>query len=152
MNNNPNTTEETASKQFVNFTLDSDVYGLDIMMVEAIERITDITSVPKTPDYVLGVTNIRGDIIPVINLRKRLDMDDRAYDDKTRIIICKFDDYRIGIVVDMVKDVFTVFEKNIQMGKDIFKDRKNDFISKVIELQGDYILVLDLEKTLDLGE
>ena len=152
MNNNPNTTEETASKQFVNFTLDSDVYGLDIMMVESIERITDITSVPKTPDYVLGVTNIRGDIIPVINLRKRLDMDDRAYDDKTRIIICKFDDYRIGIVVDMVKDVFTVFEKNIQMGKDIFKDRKNDFISKVIELQGDYILVLDLEKALDLGE
>ncbi len=122
------------------------------MMIESVERMSSITPVPKTPNYVLGVTNIRGDIIPIINLRKRLGMDDKEYDDDTRIIICNFDDYRIGLVVDLVKDVITISEENIQSSEGIFQDRKNDFISKIIELDGNYILALDLEKTLDIGE
>ncbi|MFY9176256.1 MAG: chemotaxis protein CheW [Caldicoprobacterales bacterium] len=141
-----------SDKQFISFSLGNDNYGLDVMAVESVERLSDITHVPKTPNYVLGVTNIRGDIIPVINLRKRLGMDDKEYDDDTRIIICDLDDYRIGLVVDMVKDVLIVQENNIHTGENIFKDNKNDFISKIIELDGTYILVLDLIKTLDIGE
>ncbi|NLN41709.1 MAG: purine-binding chemotaxis protein CheW [Clostridiales bacterium] len=139
-------------KQFISFTLGQENFGLDVMMIESVERMSSITPVPKTPNYVLGVTNIRGDIIPIINLRKRLGMDDKEYDDDTRIIICNFDDYRIGLVVDLVKDVITISEENIQSSEGIFQDRKNDFISKIIELDGNYILALDLEKTLDIGE
>jgi len=139
-------------KQFISFILGEENFGLDVMMVESIERMSSITPVPKTPNYVLGVTNIRGDIIPVVNLRKRLGMDDKEYDDDTRIVICNFDDYRIGLVVDLVKDVITVSEDNIQSSEDILKDRKNDFISKIIDLDDNYILALDLIKTLDIGE
>ena len=83
-------------KQFISFTLGQENFGLDVMMIESVVRMSSITPVPKTPNYVLGVTNIRGDIIPIINLRKRLGMDDKEYDDDTRIFICNFDDYRIG--------------------------------------------------------
>lgn len=139
-------------KQFISFILGEENFGLDVMMVESVERMSSITPVPKTPNYVLGVTNIRGDIIPVVNLRKRFDMDDKEYDDDTRIVICNFDGYRIGLVVDLVKDVITVSDENIQASEDILKDRKNDFISEIIDLDGNYILTLDLIKTLDLGE
>src|SRR5690554_902241 len=119
----------TSDRQYISFSLDKDNYGLDVMIIESVERMSSITPVPKAPNYVLGVTNIRGDIIPVINLRKRLGMDDRRTDDNTRIIICQFDSYRIGLVVDMAKDVFTVSQQSIHTGEDIFKDNKNDFIS-----------------------
>ena len=144
--------DESTVRQFVSFILGNETYGLDIMMAESIERIASITPVPKTPGYVSGVTNIRGEIIPIINLRKRMGMEAREYDEDTRIIISRFDEYRIGMIVDRVNDVFSVSETRVQRGKDIFKGEKNNFISGVIDLQQDYLLVLDLIKVLGLGE
>ena len=146
------TSDDSIKKQFVGFSLDNEIYGLDIMMAESIERVSNITRVPKTQDYVLGVTNIRGDIVPIINLRLRLGMEDVEYDEDTRIIILRFENYRIGMIVDRVNDVFSVSDANIQIGKDIFKDRRNELIAEVIKLQETYILVLDLMKVLDLTE
>lgn len=149
-----NVKEENSArtKQFLSFTLDQEVYGLDIMVAESIERMSEFTRVPKTPEYVLGVTNIRGDIVPVINLRQRLGMKDKEYDEDTRIIISKFEDYRIGMVVDRAKDILSVPEKNIQESRDIFKDGRDTLFSQVIKLEGQYILILDLIKILDLGD
>lgn len=152
MDNKVKDIDESAIRQFVSFNLDGETHGLDIMMVESIERISSITPVPKTPDYILGVTNIRGEIIPIVNIRRRLGMEDKEYDGETRIIISKFNSYRIGLIVDKVNDVISVSGARIKEGEDIFKDRKNDLISMIIEVGQDYLLVLDLVKVLNLGE
>ncbi len=144
--------EQSSLGQLVSFALGDEIYGLDVMLTESIERVSDITRVPKTPNYVLGITNIRGEIVPIVSLRKRLGMKDREYDDDTRIIICRWQDYRIGILVDKVYDVFTASQSVVQAGNHIFKDQSKDFISMVIEYNKDYLLVLDLLKVLNIGE
>lgn len=153
MEKSVNTKNSSKNKQFLSFTLGNEIYGLDIMVAESIERVSNITSVPKTPDFVLGVTNIRGDIIPVISLRQRLGIWDReGYHEDTRIVITRLEDYRVGMIVDRVNDILSIPETNIQASKDLLKKERNTFFSTVIKYQEDYILVLDLAKVLDIGE
>ena len=139
-----------ANKQFVSFSLGGEIYGMDILMTESIERMSGITRVPKTSPYVVGVTNIRGDIIPVVDLRKRLGLDSIDYDDDTRIIISVHEDYKVGLVVDKVNDVFSVAESDIQKRDGVFKENDNEHISHIIKLDDGYILILDLLEILEL--
>ena len=105
---------ESMSRQFVSFGLGDNVYGLDILMTESIERMSNITRVPKASKYVLGVINVRGDIIPVISLRNRLGIGEAKYSEDSRIIITSFDGFRVGVLVDRVINVFTAPERDIQ--------------------------------------
>ena len=97
------------------FKIDSQEYGIDISFVSRIiEMDMAVARVPKTPPYVEGVINLRGDIVPVISLRRRLGYDDCKYDEDTRIIILRNEDISVGLIVDAVVEVALVLPENIE--------------------------------------
>lgn len=101
-------------KQYVVFQLENESYGVDIQSVQGIERMKDITRVPKAPDCIQGVMNLRGEIIPVMSLRTKFELEHKEYDDNTRIIIIRIDDSLIGLVVDEVREVLELNSQEIE--------------------------------------
>ncbi|ONI37762.1 chemotaxis protein CheW [Candidatus Epulonipiscium fishelsonii] len=97
--------EEVVIKQYVTFEMDNQNYGIDIQSVQIIERMKSIMRVPKAPYYVRGVMNLRGEIIPVIDIRRLFSMDFQEETDNTRIIIITMEDSMVGLIVDKVKAV-----------------------------------------------
>lgn len=97
--------EEVVIRQYVTFEMDNQNYGIDIQSVQIIERMKSIMRVPKAPYYVRGVMNLRGEIIPVIDIRRLFSMDFQEETDNTRIIIITMEDSMVGLIVDKVKAV-----------------------------------------------
>lgn len=141
----------SAGRQFISFSLGDGIYGLDILMTESIERVSDITRVPKAPKYVPGIINVRGDIIPLVNLRSRLGIGEKQYSEESRIIITTFEGYRVGVTVDKVNDVFSAPDTDIQKREAVFNDGINEHVSEIVNLEGEHVLILDLTKVLDIG-
>ena len=107
------------ANQFVVFNLDNQLYGIDIQSVQIIERVKSIMRVPKTQGWVKGVMNLRGEIIPVISLRMQFEMEDKPFDDSTRIVIVKIEESMVGLIVDLVKEVVEVKEEMIEVVQNI---------------------------------
>ncbi len=100
--------------QYIVVKIGSEQYGLDISYVDNIVRMQKITRVPKAPTYYAGVINLRGEIVPVMSVRKKMDLDEDVYTNATRIIILKLEQQGlIGIIVDEVKEVITLGESDI---------------------------------------
>ncbi|MDA3732610.1 chemotaxis protein CheW [Niameybacter massiliensis] len=106
--------EYTMNKQFVVFKLEQQYYGVDIQIVQIIERMKSIMRVPKASACIKGVMNLRGEIIPVVDMRTKFGLEARAYDEDTRIIIVKIDEDMIGIIVDQVKEVIELSSEQIE--------------------------------------
>ncbi len=103
------------TRQYIITKFDSEQYGIDISYIDNIVRLQPITRVPHTQDYFLGVINLRGEIIPVMSMRKRFDLEDREDTKKTRILIIKTEgNAKIGILVDEVREVVTLSEDVIE--------------------------------------
>ncbi len=100
--------------QLVVFKLGREDYGISILQVQEIKRIMDITRVPNSPDYIKGVINLRGSVLPVIDLKKRLALPPADYTDDTRIIIVKVEEITVGLIVDGVSEVTTLSSANIE--------------------------------------
>lgn len=99
--------------QLVTFTLGNEEYGIPIAQIQEIDRLSKITKVPKAADYVEGVTNLRGEVIPVVDTRKRFELDLRPADDHTRIIIVDLGGVKTGLVVDSVREVLSLSRADI---------------------------------------
>lgn len=108
-----------STKQFIVFKLDEQSYGIDIQNVQIIEKIKPIMRVPKAPSCVKGVMNLRGEIIPVVSMRKQFDLDPIEETDHTRIIIVKIQEDMVGIIVDEVKEVIELGEEQIEAVQNI---------------------------------
>ncbi len=91
--------------QLVTFKLENEEFGVDILKVQEINKMIDITRIPNAPSFVEGVINLRGKIIPIVDLRKRLGFEGRAYDKSTRIIVVELDGMVLGFIVDSVSEV-----------------------------------------------
>lgn len=98
--------------QLVSFVVENEEFGVDILKVQEIIRTVDITRVPKSPGFVEGVINLRGKIVPVIDLRKRFGIEKKPYDNETRIVVVELPDKVVGFLVDRVKEVIRV-EKSV---------------------------------------
>ncbi len=136
----------TEKKQYVIFQIGNDEYGADINKVTIIERILNITRVPKTPPYIKGVINLRGEIIPVMELRTRLDMPEIQDDDDTRIIIVDVNKISYGIKVDSVSEVFEIDEAEVESASGIINDISMDYVSGVAKHGSNLITILNIEK------
>ncbi len=101
--------------QVVVFTAGGEEYGLEIDQVQEIVRPLPVTRVPGTPEYIEGVVNLRGNVVPVINLHKRLALDRITNSDKSRIIIVSRQDLTAGLIVDSVKDVLNIPAENVEL-------------------------------------
>ncbi len=103
------------SKQYIVVKLDNEQYGIDISFIDNIVRMQQITRVPMAQSYFAGVINLRGEIIPVMSLRRKFELEDKEYTNSTRIIIVKPEsNAKIGILVDEVREVVTLEEENIE--------------------------------------
>ena len=135
-----------SSKQFVVFKLDKEEYGVDIQTVTTIERIINVARVPKAPPYITGVINLRGEIIPVMDLRKRFNMSEMEITDDTRVIILKLDDNPLGITVDSVSEVIELKESEIENVTNFSNDLTLDYILGVGKSASRLVTLLNLEK------
>lgn len=123
-------------EQLVTFILDKVEYGLRIMDVQEINRLETITEVPKAPSFIDGVTNLRGNIIPVLNIRSLFGMKARANDDKSRIIIVDINGSKTGILVDQVNEVMRLSKNDIDKTPTIVSGEGNLFMDGICKLRG----------------
>lgn len=137
--------------QFVTFTLNNEEYAVDILSVQEINRITEITRVPNSPDYVEGVINLRGKVIPVINLRRKFNLEDRASDETSRIIIMDIGGITNGLIVDSVSEVLRVPSSVIEQAPAVSSDKGSKFIKGIAKLEDRLIILLDIDKLIDNG-
>lgn len=139
-------------KQYVVFMLSKENYGVDIQKVTTIEKMMSFARVPKTPDYVKGVINLRGEIIPVIDIRTRFGMEITEETDETRIIILKINEISLGIIVDEVDEVLNLTEESIENVANFTNDLSMDYILGVGKVDGRIVTLLNLEKLADISE
>ncbi len=132
--------------QFVTFTLNNEEYAVDILNVQEINRITEITKVPNSADYIEGVINLRGKVIPVINLRKKFAFDDKPADDTSRIIIMELEGITNGLVVDSVSEVLRVPASRIEAAPPMSSDMSSKFIEGLANLDDRLIIIIDINK------
>lgn len=133
-------------KQYVIFRIDNDEYGADINKVIIIEKLINITRVPKTPSYIKGVINLRGDIIPVMDLRTRFGLSEKEGDDDSRIIIIGINQISYGIIVDSVSEVIQLDETKIESVSGIVNNVNFDYVSGIAKNDSRLITLLNLEK------
>ncbi|MGB9840671.1 chemotaxis protein CheW [Thermovenabulum sp.] len=134
-------------KQYVVFKLGDEEYGIDILQVKTIEKVLPITRIPRAPHYVKGVINLRGEIIPVIDLKKKFDLKEEELTPEARIIIVSVADVTIGMIVDSATEVIQLPQDSIEPANSIKVGINSDFIEGVGKLEDDRLLIiLNLEK------
>ena len=142
--------EETSlTDKYLLFNLGNEEYGIDISRVTGIEELQKITRVPDMPEYMKGVINLRGRVIPVIDLRLRFGMEERAYDDRTCIIVCDVQDMTIGLIVDTVTVVSDIEERDIEPPPSFKTESgKERYISGLARIDDEVKILLNVEKIL----
>ena len=133
-------------KQFVAFKVGDQEFGADIHKVSIIEKTLNPARVPTTPDYIKGVVNLRGDIIPIMSIRIKFGLPEIEADDDTRTIIFKFNDALRGVIVDAVDEVVSLHEEDIDSVTTITNDRSLDYILGIAKYDGRLITLLNIEK------
>jgi len=134
--------------QIVIFELASELFGLQIAAVESIIKLQAITQVPHTPEFVEGVTNLRGNVLPVIDLRKRFRFEPKATDKNSRIIVVNADKGKVGMVVDAVREVLTISDSAIEPAPAITMTVDSNFITGIVKITNNLVILLNLEKVL----
>lgn len=135
-------------QQLVIFKLSNEAYGIDISKIQEIIRLQEITHIPKVSHFIEGVINLRGNVIPVIDLRKRFDFEKVERDNSTRIIVVEVGEYVVGMIVDAVLEVVRVSNENIEPPSNIISDIKSDYLTGVCKLDDKLIILLDISKVL----
>ena len=133
-------------KQYIIFRIDKDEFGADISKVTIIERYMNITRVPATPPYIKGVINLRGDIIPVMDLRARFGIQEKEPEEDTRIIIFDINKTSFGVIVDSVAEVMQMEESKVESVTEIITDNNLDYISGVTKIGSRLITIVNIEK------
>lgn len=149
-----NSTDGLLERQLVTFHLGNDEFGIDIMNVREIIRFTEVTKVPQAPDYVEGICNLRGSILPIIDGRTRFGMDRRQRDENTRVLVVDVHGRVTGIVVDRVSEVLRVSESAVEATPSVIRNVNVDYLDGVVKLDGGkrLIMALDLSRVLTVEQ
>lgn len=138
--------------QWVTFQLQDETYGIDVMVVKEVLKFQDIAPVPGAADDVLGIINIRGTVISVINTRRRFDLPDRDPDEHTRIVILEIGEHVIGIVVDSVAEVVYLRQSQIEPPPQVSREDSARFIRGVCHRDGQLLILVEFDKLLTAEE
>lgn len=138
--------------QYVVFRLSKEIYGFDIKFVTTIEKLMPITRVPKTPSFIKGVINLRGEIIPVMCLRERFGLGAVEETDETRIVIVKVGEFQVGMVVDVVEEVIQLTEDSTESVSGLSNSVSMNFILGVGKVDGKVVSLLNMEELVDISE
>ncbi len=141
-------------QQFLTFVMEGEEYGIDILNVQEIRGWGNVTPIPNAPDHVSGVINLRGAIVPVIDLRVMFSLGDVRFDENTVVIVLKVENERVnrimGIVVDAVSDVFSLAEDDKRPPPNVNQSVSQKYINGLTEVKGKMVILLDCEKLLDI--
>ncbi len=134
---------QTNQTKQVIFTLGDEEFGLDIMLVNAIEKYTDLIPIPNAPAYIRGIINLRGEVIPVFSLRRKFGLPEKEMDDNTKLIITKSNSIYLAYEVDAVKEILEIPAEEISETPAIIKSIHTSYIQCVANINGRMILLLN---------
>lgn len=134
--------------QVVAFKLGKEEYAVDVLNVQEINRLLNITRVPRVERYIEGVVNLRGNIIPVINLHTRFNIEPVGEDEDKRIIVFQFDDTKAGIIVDEVSEVLRLNKENIEDASKVYSSISTDHIKGIAKVDNRLLILLDIARIL----
>jgi purine-binding chemotaxis protein CheW len=138
--------------QIVGFRIGRETFGLPISMVREIVRVPEITSVPNAPDYIEGVINLRGRIIPVVDLRKRFREKVIETTKRNRIVVVELENRSIGLIVNSASEVLKILPSDIEAPNTLFQEGELNYITGVGKFRGRLVMLLDMSKILKRGE
>lgn len=144
--------EDTLKGKFLIFTIDKEDYGIEIKNVLEIVGMQPITAVPQLPEYIKGMINLRGKIIPVMDVRLRFKKEEIEYDDRTCIIIVQIDEVYVGLIVDRVSEVMNISEDEFAEVPEIGSNSKNKYISSIGNTKSGVKIILDCNKIISDDE
>lgn len=142
---------DTVTK-FVTFRLKDETYGINVMQVQEVLRVTEIAPVPGAAVFVLGIINLRGNVVTVIDTRTRFGLPTTEQDDASRIVIIEAEDQVIGILVDSVAEVVELRESEISPAPQTGNEENSRYIQGVVSREDDLLIVIDLNKLLNEEE
>jgi len=138
--------------QWVTFRLDNETYGINVMQVQEVLRYTEIAPVPGAPTYVLGIINLRGNVVTVIDTRERFGLTTAEITDNTRIVIIEADEQVVGILVDAVAEVVYLRQSEIETAPNVGNDESAKFIQGVCHKNDELLILVELEKMMSEEE
>jgi purine-binding chemotaxis protein CheW len=136
----------------VGFRIGRESFGVPISLVHEIVRIPDITAVPESPDFVEGVINLRGKIVPVVDLRKRFGENEIKSSKKNRILVAEVETKMVGLIVDAASEVMKIPAGEVEQPPNIFEEGELNYVTGVGKLNGRLIILVDLTRVLQKGE
>ena len=139
-------------QQVVVFDLSGETYALDILHVHEIIRIQPVTPVPGAPEYIEGLINLRGRVVPVVDLRKRFGLRTREIGDRSRIIVVQVSDDIVGVVVDAVSEVIMVSPELVEPAARVVTGLDAEYIRTIAKVEGHLVAVLNPDKILEYSD
>ncbi|MDR1309591.1 MAG: chemotaxis protein CheW [Deltaproteobacteria bacterium] len=141
--------DHSKDMKFLRFELDGEYYGLDILKIMEINGMMDITAVPQTPLFMKGLINLRGKVIPVIDLRLKFGLPEQAYTERTSIIVIEFRTVagttQMGIVVDRVSEVITINQADIDPAPEFGTRLRSEYIKGMAKTKTQVLIILDID-------
>ena len=146
----------TAAGQYLTFILAGAEYGVDILRVQEIKGWDTATEIPNTPEYIRGVINLRGTIVPIVDLRKRFHMEAVAYGNTTVVVVLKVkgaggEQRTMGFVVDAVSDVYNVTVDQINAAPDFGSSVNTEFVKGLATVEDKMVILLDIDQLVDVA-
>jgi purine-binding chemotaxis protein CheW len=138
--------------QWVTFHLENEKYGIKVMQVQEVLRMTEIAPVPGAPHYVIGIINLRGSVVTVIDTRRRFGLMDVENDDETRIVIVEANNNVVGILVDSVAEVVDLKISDIETAPNVGNDESSKYIQGVSSRENELLILVDVNKLLSEEE
>lgn len=139
--------------KIVTFTLSKELYGINIPQVKEITSCTEYTTIPDAPSFILGLLDLRGEVIVLLDLQKRFNLKSKEDTGKKHVIICQFEDHKLGILVDNVEGIISVSEEEIKNPEEIIKKKISpEFLSGVIVYDEKVLIVLNIANLFEKEE
>lgn len=133
---------------YVTFSLADEIYAIDVLQVQEVLKVTEIAPVPGVPQYILGIINLRGNVVTVIDARRRMGLEEREPDAASRIVIIDVDHQNVGILVDSVSEVVRISPDAIETAPEVGNDDSNRFIQGVTSTEDGLTILVDLNRLL----
>ncbi|WP_455375419.1 chemotaxis protein CheW [Kaarinaea lacus] len=148
MSTNTAQVQDNATLRWVTFFLSQEKYGINVMQVQEVLRVSEIAPVPGAPEYVLGIINLRGNVVTVIDTRQRFGLESKEMDDSSRIVIVESSDQVVGILVDSVAEVIDLQLSEIESAPNVGTEDSSRFIQGVASQNDELLIIIDLNKLL----
>lgn len=147
--------DQALANQYLTFMLDGEEYGTEILKVRGIQGWEKVTPIPSVPDYVLGVINLRGDVVPIIDLRRRFELDETEFTARTVVVIVQIEfqgmEKTVGIVVDAVAEVYSITNDDKRSAPEMGESARSDLVSSLALIEGKMVILLDIDHLVDWG-